>query len=47
MWVNPRNLNVPGLLKRALASAAVVHLQGVHEPGAPRKKLYEAACASC
>ena len=41
MWVNPRNLNVPGLLKRALTSEQWFIYKAFTSPEHRGKKLYE------
>jgi hypothetical protein len=41
MWVNPRNLNVPGLLKRRLASGQWFIYKAFTSPEHRGKKLYE------
>lgn len=41
MWVNPRNLNVPGLMKRALSSEQWFIYKAFTSPAHRGKKLYE------
>lgn len=41
MWVNPRNLNVPGLLKRALAAEQWFIYKAYTSPEHRGRKLYE------
>lgn len=41
MWVNPRNLNVPGLLKRALSNEQWFIYKAFTSPAHRGKKLYE------
>ncbi|MEZ5976826.1 MAG: hypothetical protein R3F34_01220 [Planctomycetota bacterium] len=42
MWINPRNLNVPGFVKRALAEDEVFIYKAYTSPDHRGKKLYQA-----